>query len=420
MKRLLIIILSLTLLVTSCSTGDSWPETVYLETLYVDGLPIEGEAEFSFQVAEVSSYPDVEEETPNMGINAAGDRDFITLNQRYRVRQNGTVIGASFYSGNIANTTNFTIKIWRKNGTLYDLVGESENLISGLSSLSIVNLTFASPIKNVQEGDFVGYYVAASGLGHQVYADLSEPDNSTYFAGGVSSPMPNTGANWTAMTTVSAATVIKLSMQAPQAVFIGDSIIAGHTAHYSFLETTSTTDIESTIEYQFGQLTGLTYQNMGKGSETTTQIATRFNNDVLSLNPQVVIIEGGVNDIAGAASQETFISSYTSMFAAAQADDDVQIVLAIKILPWTDGSNTEMQTRDDFNEALVELAKDYSKVRIVDADSYVGQYRSGGDIGNLWDIQTAYDVDGVHFNQAGHTAIAQALSRALTFNWSVR
>ena len=76
----------------------------------------------------------------------------------------------------------------------------------------------------------------------------------------------------------------------------------------------------------------------------------------------------------------------------------------------------KMEIRDDWNNALVSLAGQYSNTIGVDASSYVGTFRAGGDPGNLWDIIPEYasPPGGGHFNQAGHTKIAQALADSLT------
>src|SRR5690606_9910939 len=134
---------------------------------------------------------------------------------------------------------------------------------------------------------------------------------STFFTTGV---VPGSvDYNWTGQSLLAGVVMpIELYMTAPQAVFIGDSIIAGHPAHYTFLEPDAITNINSTIPKQFSDLTGYTYQNMGIGSENTTNISSRFTTDVLNLKPKVVVIEGGVNDIAQNVSKPTFITNWTN------------------------------------------------------------------------------------------------------------
>ncbi len=340
-------------------------------------------------------------------------RYFVTIGQKYRIRENGTISRVRIYTYLKTNVTGFYIDVWRKNGSNYDLVGTSENIIDSLVSADYATIDLASPISGVQEGDYYGYHMTFSaGSSSAFFARTSVSGVTTYYA--TNSTPNSTNYNWTGQSSLAGAVLpIELYMTAPQFAFIGDSIIAGHPGHYSFLEATATTNIASTIENQFGALGSYTYQNMGIGSQTTTNIAARFTNDIINLHPTVVVLEGGVNDIAGGAAKSTFISNWTTMLAAAQASSSVQYILVLKILPWTNGTNTQMQTRDDWNASLVALASSYSKAIVVDASTYVGEFRAGGDAGNLWNIQAIYNADGVHFNQAGHGQVALALGEAL-------
>lgn len=341
-------------------------------------------------------------------------REFITIGQQYQIRQTGTISRVRLYVDNTRYITGFYIKIWRKNAdNNYDLVGTSNNLVSNLSGGSINTIDLTSPITGVQEGDFYGYIIEWDGDNSQdrynfiARTGLSSV-TSYYLDNNIAS---STNYNWTSKTAVSGSVLpIELYMTPPQVVFIGDSIIAGHPTAGSFLETVGVGISTSTIEYKFHEITGYVYQNMGIGGQTTTSIGSRFVRDMVDLHPGLAVIEGGVNDLANSGTKATFIGNWTSMLAAAQADSNIKIILVLKILPWTNGTGAQMQARDDWNASLETLAANYSKAIVVDASSYVGQYRAGGDANNLWDIKSEYDSDGVHFNPAGHTAIAQALA----------
>jgi lysophospholipase L1-like esterase len=65
---------------------------------------------------------------------------------------------------------------------------------------------------------------------------------------------------------------------APRVVFLGDSI----------------TDAWRLNEY----FTGRDFVNRGIGGQTTSQMLARFRQDVIALNPKIVVILGGTNDIA--------------------------------------------------------------------------------------------------------------------------
>lgn len=349
----------------------------------------------------------------NWGSTASNTRDFLTLGQKYRIRQNGTISRVRLYTA--AKPTGFTgfyVTVWRKNGSTYDLVGKSNNIVNDLIATQTTTIDLTTSISGVQEGDYYGYRIESTSSTSTNVARTSQSGVTTY---SVTNSTPSvSGYNWAGQVASSGTVLpIELYMQAPQFVFIGDSIIAGHYANYSFLESDSTnTNIASTMEKYFSNITGYSYQNMGIGGQTTTQIVNRFVSDVVNTKPAVVVIEGGVNDVFdGDVTKETFLNNWKTMFDAAQANNIN--VLALKILPWTEGSNSQEQTTDDWNNALASLATNYPNVIVIDTSSYIGQFRPGGDSGNLWDIQPVYDSDTVHFTAAGNAQIAQAIADAL-------
>ncbi len=341
-------------------------------------------------------------------------REFLTVGQQYRIRQNGALARCRLYTVSTNQLTGFYLTVWRKDGATYDRVGISGNLCGSLVPGVITAIDLDAPL-SVQEGDYYGYRleIPTTALNvYQFFARTGVTGVTSYYVNNAS-PSP-VDFDWTTGSSIAGAVLpIELWMSAPQVAFIGDSIIAGHPTHYSFLETTATTVIASTIERQFADLTGYTYQNLGIGSQKTADIAARFTADLLGIKPRLAIIEGGVNDLANGGSKANYLANMAGMLAAAQADTNVTTVAVLKILPWSNGTLTQMQARDDWNAALAVTVSNYAKASVVDASSYVGQFRTGGDAGNLWNIQAIYNADGVHFNQAGHSQIAQAIADAL-------
>lgn len=373
-------------------------------------LPLTPNADLSI----AGPYDTAASGTANWGVttgSAITSRDFLTDGQRYRIRQTGSIVRLRLYAAQQLDLTGFYLKIWRKDGTTYDLVGTSENLISQFTYGDFVTVNLTTPLA-VQEGDYYGYRMENNNLGGwYFYARTGIAGAKSYYVNNV---VPGAADyDWGSQLSANGAVLpIELYMQSPQVAFIGDSIIAGHPAHYDFLETTTTTNIPSTIERQFANLTGYVYQNMGIGSQTTTQIAARFANDVIGLHPRAVVMDGGVNDIAGGSiTKTTFLTNWTSMLNACRDNDIIPIV--IPILPWTNGTTAQMTTRDDWNASLLALAETYEDAIVVDMSSAVGQFAADGPEGNLWDIKTAYNADGVHFNTAGHGVIAAALAAVL-------
>jgi lysophospholipase L1-like esterase len=150
---------------------------------------------------------------------------------------------------------------------------------------------------------------------------------------------------------------------------------------------------------------------MGIGSETTANILARFKADVIDLKPKIVIIEAGVNDIATSVTQTTFISNYNKMLDSC-AVHGIRAIIC-HIMPWTNGTNAQMQKRDKWNASLDSLSALHAGTICINFDTPLGQFRVGGDAGNLWDIKTAYDSDGVHFTLAGYTKIAEVIKPRL-------
>jgi lysophospholipase L1-like esterase len=360
-------------------------------------------------IVEAGGYNTIVEAGGNIGGFGAGVYvDILIHTHDNRIRQNGNIEKVKFYfaatSSEAAKMDGFIFKVWRKDGSTYDLVG-SEDILSKLVAETTTLVTLDTPIA-VQEGDFIGLGMDAS-AGQSplnfLYAAGSSPDRINY----VTSEASSTDFDWDSQSVLFLNIASKIYMQAPLIVGIGNSIMQGLTGHNSFIDNTNNTDITNQIMYQLGQLDNRLnfYQNMGAGGNNTTQILARFQTDMIDLKPRYALIEGGINDLDQSVSQATYISNYTDMFDLCVANNVIPIVC--KIMPWTSGTNTEMQTRDTWSTALETLIdSSYPTATFIDFDVTLGKFRVGGDPGNLWDIKSEYFVDGVHYNKAGYTATA--------------
>jgi lysophospholipase L1-like esterase len=355
-------------------------------------------------IVEAGGYNTPEIGAANLG---GGDTQRYLMNnsQHSRIRQNGSVTAFRMYFSAKPNVTTFYFQIWRKDGATWDRIGQEDVLSKIANDGTVQTITLTTPIA-VQEGDYigVGYDGGPAAFMHggaygtdSLYYNTDETPTEANYA-------------WASKGELGVTIAIDVYMQAPCISFIGDSIMAGHAAHYSYCEAAILSDIDSTIPYNASILFtefSCTYQNMGIGSETTTSIKNRFTADVVDIKPKYVVIEGGVNDIAAAVEKATVTGNYHTIFAAAQAAGIVPVFL--QILPWTGGTNEQMQTRDDWNTDIAADCLSHGGL-VVNADSYVGQFRVGGDDGNLWDQQAAYDDGGhIHYTAAGHAKIAEAI-----------
>jgi lysophospholipase L1-like esterase len=156
---------------------------------------------------------------------------------------------------------------------------------------------------------------------------------------------------------------------------------------------------------------GKPYINRGIGGQTTPQMLVRFRQDVINLQPKVVIILAGTNDIAGNTGpmrNEDIEANLASMAELARAHD-IHVVLC-SIMPV---HNYTEKAKDFFAQrpqsrilALNEWIKDYSaKNNLV----YVDYFSALVDDKGMMKREVA--DDGLHPNAAGYK-IAAPLAEA--------
>jgi len=345
---------------------------------------------------------------------ANGYREFVTVGHAWRMQKSGIITQVKVQGPSSLTGQGFYLRVWRRRGgagSLYDGISASPgaNLIGQITAGAVSTVTL-SPGLPAAEGDYLGYRLDGNAPDPGPWtAAGSVPSTTTYFTNNVT---PGAiGFAWEAQFALAGDTLpIEVYMSAPTAVIIGDSIVSGFPNHVSFLETTETTNLEVPIStYLMPTLPSVL--NAGISGNLTSDIVARFTTDCLAYNPRYAIIEGGTNDIATGVSSATILANWTTLLTAAQAAG-VQAVILL-ILPRTALTNGQSQQRDSINASLTALAATYGAI-VVNADSAVGLFRAGGDAGNHWDIQAAYGYgDGTHYNQAGHTKIAQTILTAM-------
>ena len=159
--------------------------------------------------------------------------------------------------------------------------------------------------------------------------------------------------------------------------------------------------------------TGKPYVNRGISGQTTPQMLVRFRADVIDLDPAVVVILAGTNDIAGNTGPmtlEEILGNIISMAELARANG-VEVVLC-SVQPaydysWKPGLNPNVKI-----PALNVMIKKY-------ADSngivYLDYFTPMADAKN--GMQERYSSDGVHPNKLGYQVMGPlaetAISKAL-------
>ena len=183
-------------------------------------------------------------------------------------------------------------------------------------------------------------------------------------------------------------------------VFFGDSI----------------TDIWKLEDY----FPGKPYLNRGIGGQTTPQMLVRFRQDVIDLQPKVVVILAGTNDIAGNTgpmSLPEIEANYSSMAELARAHN-IQVVFS-SVLPvhnYTPRSQDFFAQRSP--EKILEMNRWLKEYSAAHALVYLDYFSPMVDDKGL--LKRDLAEDGLHPNPAGYKMMAPlaeaAIAKALQSN----
>ena len=155
------------------------------------------------------------------------------------------------------------------------------------------------------------------------------------------------------------------------------------------------------------------YINRGIGGQTTPQMLVRFRQDVIDLNPKVVIILAGTNDIAGNTGPSTLEMIENNIYSMAELAKahNIEVVLC-SILPVYDYPwKTAMEPAEKIIELNKRIKEYADKHGVVYADYFTPMVdeRNG--------LKAEYTNDGVHPTPAGYEVMApiaeKAIARAL-------
>lgn len=183
----------------------------------------------------------------------------------------------------------------------------------------------------------------------------------------------------------------------PRVVFMGNSITEGWLGQSPEYFTKNTS-----------------YINRGISGQTSPQMLLRFRQDVVQLEPNVVVILAGTNDIAGntgPSTLEMIQNNIASMCEIAEANG-IDVVLC-SILPAYDFLwKTGLEPADKIKK-MNQWIKEYASVNewmYVDYYSALVDERGG--------LPSKYSGDGVHPNKAGYAIMERILEQALE-NFSI-
>lgn len=151
------------------------------------------------------------------------------------------------------------------------------------------------------------------------------------------------------------------------------------------------------------------YIDRGISGQTTSQMLIRFRPDVINLQPDVVVILAGVNDIAGntgPTTPEKILGNIISMVELAKSNA-IKVILCA-VLP---ANNFYWRPNDKAAETILQLNQlinSYAKQHHI---PYVDYHTAMADSNN--GLPKEYSNDGVHPNIKGYQTMEPLLEKAI-------
>ena len=152
------------------------------------------------------------------------------------------------------------------------------------------------------------------------------------------------------------------------------------------------------------------YINRGIGGQTTPQMLLRFKQDVINLNPAIVFILAGTNDIAGNTGPANLEMVTNNIFSMAELSVSYNIkvvlssILPVDTYPWADHIKEVSDTILKINQQLKSFSQKHSMIYIDYYSSMVGENRG---------LKKEYTTDGVHLNKKGYEVMSDLVQGVL-------
>ena len=171
----------------------------------------------------------------------------------------------------------------------------------------------------------------------------------------------------------------------------------------------SITEFWKTVDGDFF-IKNKSFVDRGISGQTTPQMLVRFRNDVINLNPALVIILAGTNDIAGNTGPitlEEIFGNIASMAELAKASNIKVIlcsVLPVYNYPWSPGLEPAGKIIK-LNDLIQSYAKK-NNIAYIDFHTPMADEKKG--------MKAAYSPDGVHPNLQGYKVMDALVEKAVS------
>ncbi len=299
-------------------------------------------------------------------------------------------------------------KLFRPNGGNFDFVAESTDTIVGSGSQT---LSLNTPLP-CQPGDILGVYLFGDannanlvkiGCKNAVGANLIR-----YTSGDISATDPFA-------TTINNLVIdIEGLGISPCFTITGDSIASGYNFWQSFYDSGPAGSLSNEPWYSLRQLIksdqidGFEYQNHSKNAEIFTWIQSTGIVSALATGANRILIHCGINDIQAGRSWANVLANLNAIRLLIP---DTVALFIDEILPWTAGSDANALTVRTWNSNLNDWCQ-HNNVTLIHCHDSLGQLRIS--TGELDDLKTIYDADGVHLTATGYSKLAFIVKTYLT------
>lgn len=147
------------------------------------------------------------------------------------------------------------------------------------------------------------------------------------------------------------------------------------------------------------------YLDRGINGQTSPQMLLRFRADVIKLNPKVVVILCGTNDIAGNTGPSTLemIEDNIQSMAELATSNKIRVILC-SVLPTSDFQNRPAEKIDSLNAWIKGFTVKHHLIYL-DYYSFFVDEKKG--------MRSAYTDDGLHPNKAGYTLMENLAEPAI-------
>ena len=152
------------------------------------------------------------------------------------------------------------------------------------------------------------------------------------------------------------------------------------------------------------------FVNRGIGGQTTPQMLLRFKQDVINLNPYIVFILAGTNDIAGNTGPSNIDMITNNIFSMAELGMTYNIkivlssILPVYKYPWSDQIKDVPETILTINEKLKSFSIQHDITYLDYYSEMVGDNRG---------LKKEYTTDGVHLNKNGYDVMCELVKKVL-------